>query len=59
MINLCTDEGLQDIAKYNDYEQEWNEIKKDFNDSTSMAAIRFLSIKLHAKHRNKRKYHLD
>ena len=24
-----------------------------------MAAIRFLSIKLYAKHRNKHKYHLD
>ena len=59
MINSCTHEGLQDIARCNDYEQEWNEIKKDVNDSTSLVATRFLSLKLYAKHRNKRKYHLD
>ena len=59
MINSCTHDGLQEIAKHNDYEQEWNDIKKDISESTSMAAIRFLSLKLYAKHRNKRKYHLD
>ena len=59
MTNSCTDEGLQDIAKYNDCEEKWDEIKKKIDDSTSMAAKRFLSIKLYAKHRNKHKYHLD
>ena len=54
MINSCTDEGLQAIAKYNGYEKKWDEIKKELDDSTSMAAKRFLSIKLYAKHRNKR-----
>ena len=34
-------------------------LKKTFNDSTSMASKRFLSIKLYVKHRNKRKCHLD
>ena len=59
MINSCTHDGLQEIAKHNDYEQEWNDIKRDISESTSMAAIRFLSLKLYAKHRNNRKYHLD
>ena len=59
MINSCTHDGLQEIAKHNDYEQEWNDIKRDVSESTPMAAIRFLSLKLYAKHRNKRKYHLD
>ena len=56
MINLCTDEGLQDIAKYNGYEEEWDGIKKrirwqHIHDSKT--------IKLYAKHCNKHKYHLD
>ena len=59
MINSCTDVGLQDIAKFNGCEHEWVDIKKTFNDSTSMASKRFLSIKLYAKYRSKRKYHLD
>ena len=29
MINSCTDAGLQDIAKYNGCEEEWDEIKKN------------------------------
>ena len=28
MTNSRTDEGLQDIAKYNDYEEKLDEIKK-------------------------------
>ena len=59
MINSCTDVGLQDIAKFNGCEHEWVEIKKIFNDSTSMASKRFLSIKLYVKYRKKRKYHLE
>ena len=59
VINSCTHDGLQQIAKHNDYEQEWNDTKRDISESTSMADIRFLSLKLYAKHRNRRKYHLD
>ena len=59
VLNSCTEDGLNDIAKYNDYQEEWNKTKQTFNDNTSMAEKRFVLIKLHAKHRNKRKYHLD
>ena len=58
MLNSCTDEGLQAIAKYNCYEDDWNEMKK-INNSTSMAEKRFTSIMLFAKHRGKCKNHLD
>ena len=58
-INSCTDEGLQDIASYNGFEERWDEVTGAFTEQTSMAAKRFESIKLYAKHRTKRKYHLD
>ena len=58
MINLCTDEGLQDIAKYNGYEKNWDDVKKT-DDSTLMTEKRFVSIKLYSTHRTKRKYPLD
>ena len=59
-INSCTDDGLDNIAKYNGYEKDWDETKeRDFNLDTSTAEKRFLLLKLYAKHRNKRKYHLD
>ncbi len=59
MLNLCTDDGLQKIVKYNNYAEEWEDKKGRFGDATSMAEKHFVSIKLYAKHQNKRKYHLD
>ena len=59
LLNSCTDEGLDDIATYNDFSEKWKGKKKTFNDETSMTCKRFEMIKLYAKYRNKRKYHLD
>ena len=59
MNNSCTDEGLQEIARYNGFEEQWHEVTRTFTEQTSMAAKRFDSIKLYAQHRTKRKYHLD
>ena len=59
MINSCTDKGLQDIATYNGFEDKWADIKQTFDERTSMASKRFQSIKLYAKCRTKREYHLD
>ena len=58
-LNSCTDEGLDAIAAYNDFSDKWNGKKKTFNDETSMTCKRFEMIKLYAKYRNKRTYHLD
>ena len=58
-INSCTDEGLRDIASYNGFEEQWDQVRQAFTEETSMAVKRFESIKLYAKHRAKRKYHLD
>lgn len=58
-FNSCTDDGLHKISIYNGYEQEWEEISGEFDDNTTMAYKRFMALKLYAKRRNKRKYHLD
>ena len=60
MLNSCTDDGLQSIARFNGYEDEWNDVKEKFSKrNASMASKRFELMTLHAKHRTKRKYHLD
>ena len=59
MLNSCTDEGLDSIAVYNKFSDKWEMKKGTFNDKTSMALKRFVLLKLYAKHRDKRKYHLD
>ena len=58
-LNSCTDDGLQTIAEYNNFAIEWEEEKDLFEENTSMAQKRFISIKLYAKYRHKRTYHLD
>jgi len=57
--NSCTDEGLQDIASYNGFEEQWKKVTQTFTEETSMVVKRFESIKVYAQHRTKRKYHLD
>ena len=59
VLNSCKDEGLDSIAVYNKFSDEWETNKGTFNDETSMALKRFVLLKLYAKHRDKRKYHLD
>ena len=58
-LNSCTDEGLNSIAAYNKFSDEWEKRKKKFNDETPMAFKRFVLLQLYAKYRNKRTYHLD
>ena len=55
-FNSCTDDGLRKISIYNGYKKEWNEISGNFNHDTTMAYKRFVSLKLYAKHRDRRKY---
>ena len=58
-MNSCTDYGLQFIAQYNGFSEEWESEKMLFNDSMSLAQKRFILFKLYVKHHNKRRYHLD
>ena len=59
MLNSCTVKGLQSIAEYNGFTNEWVRETALFNDSTSMEQKRFISFKLYAKFRNKRDHHID
>ena len=59
MLNSCTDEGLEAIAKYNTFVTEWNHEVQLFNHDTSLAQKRFISFKLYAKFRKRHLYHLD
>ena len=59
LLDSCTDKGLDAIAKYNNYEKEWNDEKNLFNNETLLAQKRFINFKLYAKHRDRRSYHLD
>ena len=58
-LNSCSDEGLEAIARYNGFDKEWGQETVLFTESTSLAQKRFISFKLYAKFRKKRKYHLD
>ena len=59
MLNSCTDDGLDSIAIYNKFSDEWDKKKESFHGDVSMAYKRFVSLKLYADHRNRRTYHLD
>ena len=58
-LNSCTDDGLDSIAVYNNFADEWKNEKETFDGEVSMACKRFVSLKLYAKHRDRRTYHLD
>ena len=58
-INSFTDDGLDEIAAYNKYSQEWEVEKSQFTKETHMMQKRFVNFKLYAKYRNRRRYHLD
>ena len=57
--NSFSEEGLDFIAKYNNYESKWEEEKAEFNDDTSIADKRFVNLMLYATWRKRRCYHLD
>ena len=59
MLNPCSDVELLSIARYNCIEEEWVTTTEEFTEETSMVEKRFLLLKLYAKHRDRRKYHLD
>ena len=58
-INSFTDDGLDKIAAYNKYSDEWAEEKLQFTNDTHMMQKRFVNFKLYAKYSNRRCYHLD
>ena len=58
LINSFTDVGLNKIADYNNYREEWDSEKKQFTKGTPMYQKRFVNFKLYAKHRDRRCYHL-
>ena len=58
-LNSFSIEGLDAIAQYNNYADEWDNEKQLFNANTSLAQQRFIAFKLYAKHRDRRKYHID
>ena len=59
MLNSCSDDGLLSITRYNRIEEEGVTTTEEFTEETSMVEKRFLLLKLYAKHRDRRKYHLD
>lgn len=58
LINSFTDKGLNKIADYNNYREEWDSEKEQFTEETPMYQKRFVNFKLYAKHRDRRCYHL-
>ena len=59
MLNSCIDEGLEAIAKYNNFVTEWKQEAHLFNEVTSLAQKHFSSFKLCAKFRERHSHHLD
>ena len=58
-INPFTDDGLNKIAQYNNYIDEWNAEKDQLDDDVTMYKKRWVNWKLYVKYRNRRKIHLD
>ena len=57
-INSFTDKGLNEIADYNNYREEWDIEKSQFTEGIHMMQKRYVNFKLYAKHRDRRCYHL-
>ena len=57
-INSFTDKGLNKIADYNNYREEWDSEKEQFTEGTPMYQKRFVNFKLYVKYRDRRCYHL-
>ena len=57
--NSFSTEGLDFIAKYNNYESEWETEKAAFDNDASIADTRFVNLVLYATWRERRCFHLD
>ena len=57
--NSFTNEGLDEIARYNGYAQDWEIQKKAFKKDAPVADKRWMCFLLYAANRKKRKVHLD
>ena len=55
---MRSNEGLEAIARYNGFDKERGEDTALFTESISLAQKRFISFKLYAKFRKKRKYQI-
>ena len=58
-LNSFTDEGLDAIADYNNYKDEWETEKKLLNKNAHIYQKRFINFKLYSQFRERRCYHLD
>ena len=58
-LNSFTDEGLDAIADYNNYKDEWETEKKLLSKNAQMYQKRFINFKLYSQFRERRCYHLD
>ena len=47
LINSFTDKGLDKIADYNNYREEWDSEKEQFTEGTPMYQKRFVNFKLY------------
>ena len=58
-INSFTNEGLDEIARYNGYAEDWEIEKKLFEKDALVADKRWVCFLHYAKNRSKQKVHLD
>ena len=59
LLNPFTDKGLDKIAKFNSFHEEWEQEKQHFDENTTNARKRFINWKLYAKFRSYRCYHIE
>ena len=58
-INANTDAGLEEVAKYNNYVDEWKVISEKFTQDTAMVYKKWDAFNLYVDQCEKRTYHLD
>ena len=59
LLNPFTDKGLDKIAKFNSFDEEWEQEKQHFDENTTNSRKRFINWKLYAKYRPVRCYHIE
>ena len=59
ILDPFSDSGLDEIASYNGYSEQWTSVKETFDGSTAHVEKRWQSWKLYATSRAKRRYHLE
>ncbi len=53
MLDSCSDNGLVAIAKYNNYDAEWEAEKKLFTDAISLLQKHYIDFTPYAKYYHK------